>query len=80
MLSPLIQQRALHLPPALMLVSQVLLGETLGALGLLIAAPLTVTVVTLVKIFYVQDTLGDESVKVPGQATRRRKTRRIANT
>jgi predicted PurR-regulated permease PerM len=78
-LSPLIQRRALHLPPAFTLVTQVLLGETLGALGLLIAAPLTVTVVTLVKIFYVRETLGDKTMQVPGLATRRdRNARRSA--
>jgi predicted PurR-regulated permease PerM len=66
-LSPLIQQRAVLLPPALTLVAQVLLGELLGILGLFVAAPLTVTAVVLVKMLYVEDTLGDEEVDVPGE-------------
>ncbi len=65
-LSPLVQRRTVHLPPALALVAQVLLGDLLGVLGLLIAAPLTVSVLTIVKIFYVQDALGDKTIKVPG--------------
>ena len=41
-LLPLIQWHTVLLPPALTLVVQVLLGELLGVLGLLVAAPLTV--------------------------------------
>jgi predicted PurR-regulated permease PerM len=66
-LLPLIQRRAVHLPPALTLVAQVLLGELLGLMGLLVAAPLTVAGVVLVKMFYVEDTLGDQDVHVSGE-------------
>jgi predicted PurR-regulated permease PerM len=66
-LLPLIQRRAVHLPPALTLIAQVLLGELLGLMGLLVAAPLTVVSVVLVKMFYVEDTLGDQEVNVPGE-------------
>jgi predicted PurR-regulated permease PerM len=66
-LLPLVQRRAVHLPPALTLVGQVLLGELLGFLGLFVAAPLTVTVVVLLKMLYVEDTLGDRAVDVPGE-------------
>ena len=66
-LLPLIQRRAVHLPPALTLIMQVLLGELLGLMGLFVAAPLTVAGVVLVKMFYVQDTLGDQHVNVPGE-------------
>ena len=66
-LLPLIQRRAVHLPPALTLIMQVLLGELLGLMGLFVAAPLTVAGVVLVKMFYVQDTLGDQNINVPGE-------------
>ena len=66
-LLPLIQRRAVLLPPALTLVSQVLLGEILGFLGLFVAAPLTVVYVVLFKMLYVEDTLGDQGVNVPGE-------------
>ncbi len=66
-LGPLVQRRAVLLPPALTLVMQVLLGDMFGILGLFVAAPLTVTLVVLLKMLYVEDTLGDESVNVPGE-------------
>jgi predicted PurR-regulated permease PerM len=67
-LLPLIQQRAVHLPPALTLVVQAAMGELLGLLGVFVAAPLTVAAMVLVKILYVEDTLGDHSAaKSPTQ-------------
>jgi predicted PurR-regulated permease PerM len=66
-LLPLIQRRAVHLPPALTLVAQVLMGQMLGLLGLFVAAPLTVAAMVLLKMLYVEDTLGDEAVNVPGE-------------
>jgi predicted PurR-regulated permease PerM len=53
-LTPLIQRRAVHLPPALLLVAQVLLGTLLGLLGLFVAAPLTVAALVFVKMLYVE--------------------------
>jgi len=66
-LVPLIQRRAVDLPPALTLVGQILLGSLLGIMGLFVAAPLTVVMVVLVKMLYVEDALGDQSVDVPGE-------------
>jgi predicted PurR-regulated permease PerM len=63
-LGPLVQRRAVRLPPALTLVAQVLLGTLLGLLGLFVAAPLTAAVVVGLKMLYVQDTLGDQNVSV----------------
>jgi predicted PurR-regulated permease PerM len=66
-LVPLIQRRAVHLPPALTIVMQVFLGKLLGLMGLFVAAPLTVMLVVLLKMLYVEDTLGDQAVDVPGE-------------
>ncbi len=66
-LLPLIQRRAVHLPPALTLVAQALMGELLGLMGLLVAAPLTVASMVLVKMLYVEDTLDDQEISVPGE-------------
>jgi predicted PurR-regulated permease PerM len=66
-LVPLIQRRAVELAPAFTLVMQVLLGRLLGILGLFVAAPLTVVLVVLVKMLYVEDALGDQTVEVPGE-------------
>jgi predicted PurR-regulated permease PerM len=67
-LEPLVQRRAVLLPPALTILMQVLLSDLLGMLGLFVAAPLTVTGMVLLKMLYVEDTLGDQSVTVPGEA------------
>ncbi len=66
-LSPLIQRQAVHLPPALTLVSQALMGEMFGILGIFVAAPLTVATMVLLQILYVEDTLGDEVMTVPSE-------------
>ncbi|MFL5245348.1 MAG: AI-2E family transporter [Gemmataceae bacterium] len=66
-LLPLIQRQSVHLPPALTLVAQVLMWEMFGILGLFVAAPLTVAAMVLLKMLYVEDTLGDDAVNVPGE-------------
>jgi predicted PurR-regulated permease PerM len=66
-LLPLVQRHAVLMPPALTLVLQVLLGDLLGMMGLFVAAPLTASAVVLLKMLYVEDTLGDETVDVPGE-------------
>jgi predicted PurR-regulated permease PerM len=65
-LQPLIQQRAVELPPALLLFSLVIFGSLQGAAGLLLAAPLTVVVYVLVKRLYVREVLGGDTA-VPGE-------------
>jgi predicted PurR-regulated permease PerM len=72
-LVPLIQQKAVKLPPALTLVAQVLLGELLGVIGLFAAAPLTLCCVVLLQMLYVEDALGDQAVDVPGEPGNERK-------
>ena len=56
---PLIQQRAVSLPPVITIVTLVLLGRLFGFLGLFLAAPIAATVILLVKMIYVEDVLGD---------------------
>lgn len=53
--TPLIQRRAVQLPPALLLTSQVLLGVLTGILGVALAAPLLVALVVAVRLLYVED-------------------------
>ncbi len=61
---PLIQQRAILLPPALIIIAQVLLGTLLGILGLIIATPLLASLMVFVRELYVKDML-DDSGKQP---------------
>jgi predicted PurR-regulated permease PerM len=56
-LTPYIQQKAIDMPPALLILTQVLLGVLLGFLGLLLATPLTAAVIVLVRRLYVEDFL-----------------------
>jgi predicted PurR-regulated permease PerM len=57
--TPLVQERAVSLPPALTIAAQVLAGILLGALGVLLATPLTAVALVLVRMLYVEDILGD---------------------
>ena len=58
-LVPLVQRRAVHLPPALTLAAQVILGFLGGFIGLLFATPLVAAGLVLVRMIYVEDVLGD---------------------
>ncbi len=60
-LTPLVQQKTIDLPPALILAVQVLFGITLGIMGLALAAPLTGVLILLTKMLYVEDYLGDST-------------------
>ena len=64
-LAPLVQQRAVHLPPAAILFAQVLMGAIVGALGVAVATPLAAAVMVAVSMLYVEDALGDKNAK-PG--------------
>lgn len=67
-LSPLVQQRAVDLPPALLLFALLGFGSLFGAVGVILAAPLTVVVYVMVKRLYVREAL-DTPTSVPGEET-----------
>lgn len=58
-ITPLIQQRAIHMPPALLIAAIVAGGLLFGFLGLLLAAPVTAVLLVFVQRFYFEDVLGD---------------------
>lgn len=62
-LEPIVEQRAVYLPPALVLLAQVVLGVLMGLLGILFATPLTAVAMVGVKMLYVEDLLGDRGKK-----------------
>jgi predicted PurR-regulated permease PerM len=72
-ITPLIQQRAISLPPALILGSELLMGLLLGGAGLAFATPLAAVGLVLVNMLYIQDVLGEPG-KLPShaRASRRR--------
>ena len=62
--SPVLQQRLISLPPALILVGQLIIGSFTGLLGLTLATPIIAIITVLIKMLYVHDVLGDEEAKV----------------
>ena len=56
-LEPLVQQRAVDLPPVLLLFALAAGGLIFGVVGIILAAPLTVVIYVLVKRLYVQEAL-----------------------
>jgi predicted PurR-regulated permease PerM len=65
-LTPILQNKTVHLPPALTIFAQVLLGVLVGGLGLILATPLAAVVFVLVRMLYLEDTLG-ESITKPSE-------------
>lgn len=59
-LTPLIQQEQVSLPPALIITAQLLLGVLFGILGLAMATPLAAVGMTLIAALYVDDYLEKE--------------------
>jgi predicted PurR-regulated permease PerM len=56
-IAPLIQKRTVHLPPALTILSQTVLGTLFGVMGLILATPLFATAMTAVRMVYVESVL-----------------------
>ena len=52
--TPLIQKRMINLPPALTIISQVIMGTLSGALGIILAVPLLAIVIILIDELYVK--------------------------
>ncbi len=59
-LTPLIQQEKVSMPPALIITAQLLLGVLFGILGLAMATPLAAVGMTLIGALYVDDYLEQE--------------------
>ena len=62
--TPIVQQRLILMPPALIFIGQLIIGSYTGLLGLTLATPIIAILIVLVKMLYVQDVLGDDSVQV----------------
>jgi predicted PurR-regulated permease PerM len=59
-LTPIIQQRTISLPPAVLLTSQLLMAGLFGFYGMLLATPLAAAVIVLVQMLYIEDVLGED--------------------
>jgi predicted PurR-regulated permease PerM len=65
-ISPILQQRIVSLPPALLLFAIVAAGTLLGPVGVFLAAPLTILAYILLVTFYVRGALGEDAT-APGE-------------
>ena len=59
--SPMVQDRMVKLPPALLILSMTFMGTVFGPMGIIMASPLAAAALVLVSELYVVDVLGDES-------------------
>jgi predicted PurR-regulated permease PerM len=66
LITPIIQQRAVHIPPALLITVEVLMAVLFGILGILLATPLAVVGIVMVQMLYIEQVLGKE-VSVMGK-------------
>jgi len=59
LIAPILMGREVNLPPAIILLSQIVAGIFFGFLGLLLSVPLAAIAVVLVREIYIKDVLGD---------------------
>ncbi len=59
LITPLIQKRAVSIPPALLITFQILMGALFGPAGLFLATPTAVGVIVSIQLLYVEGILGD---------------------
>ena len=56
-ITPLVQKRIIHLPPALTLISQLIMGTLSGVIGIILAVPILSVLVILIDELYVKKTV-----------------------
>lgn len=66
LITPLAQKREASLPPVITLTAVVAFGILFGPLGIIVATPLALVLLVLVKMLYVEDVLGTPT-RLPGQ-------------
>ncbi len=62
--TPIVQEKIIKLPPALTIISQIIMGTLSGVLGIILAVPLLVIVIILVDELYVKK-LNDGIIDIP---------------
>ncbi|MFB6278710.1 MAG: AI-2E family transporter [Salinibacter sp.] len=60
LIAPLVQQQAVHIPPATLITAQFIGGIGAGAAGVLLATPLAIVLIVLIQMLYVEDVLGED--------------------
>jgi len=65
-LQPMIEAKAIELPPALVIVMQLVFGTLFGFAGVALATPLAAVLAVAVRMLYIEDVLGDRPAKGVG--------------
>lgn len=65
---PILTEKIVDIPPALMLSTQILLGVLAGPMGLAVATPLTAALMVVIQRLYVEDVLHDAPRPTAGSA------------
>lgn len=63
LITPNVQKKLLNTPPALLILFQVLMGTLTGGWGIVLAVPMLVIVITMVKHLYLDNNMGIETEK-----------------
>ena len=63
LITPMVQRRTISMPPALTITAQVAMSMLLGAMGLVLATPLTAAAMVAVRMLYIEDVLGGAGKK-----------------
>ena len=77
LLTPIIQRRAVLMPPVVVLFSIVVFGFLFGILGVLLAVPLAVAITVLVKKLWIRQALKEET-ELPGENAGNEAGKRVA--
>ncbi len=64
LITPIVQRKAIAMPPALILSAQIIMGVVQGVLGIMLATPLTAVIIVLTKKLYIENMLDDHDVEV----------------
>lgn len=72
-ITPLVQKKAISLPPAFVLGSELVMGLLLGGAGLAFATPLCAVLLVMVNMLYIQDYLGEKG-SLPSHARKNRRS------
>jgi predicted PurR-regulated permease PerM len=67
-ITPLIEQHAVSVPPVFLIIAQILMAVLFGALGVLFATPITVVAIVAIEAFYIEDVLGDRTDLLGGRS------------
>ncbi|RMG88352.1 MAG: AI-2E family transporter [Chloroflexi bacterium] len=65
LISPLLVNESLNIPPVLVLLGQIISGIFFGFIGIMLAVPITAVVKILVDEVYIKDILGDRGEELP---------------